>query len=1104
MNSSSIAPLSDSPLDTTIADLRRLTQVSVQSSWRYCDADLDRDTALNLATWDTWEIAPTNAKDYIAWGRGQQIRWLSQVIHIPIDLAGYPLQGLQLRIALLWWAESAQVFVDGTLVQEGDLFDSSTRLLLRSAASPGDTVAIAVRLVSPSHDDGALVKSRCVYESSYPSLSAASNSLSDSLDVLPEPGFIADELAVLQTYCRSFAPDQEAVLTGAIAHLDWPQVHNRPRFDAGLAQLRSALLPLSAWIKQRTIKLTGHAHLDMAWLWTVDETWEAAERTFTSALDLQTDFPELIFCHSTPALYEWMEQHRPDLFQRIVQKIQAGQWEAIGGLWVEPELNLIGGEAIARHLLYGQRYFQEKFGHINRIAWLPDTFGFNWQLPQLLKQGGIDYFVTQKLRWNDTTQFPYDWFRWQAPDGTQLWSLMSAPIGEGIDPVKMAEHACSWETKTGLLEYLWLPGVGDHGGGPTRDMLTLVRRWQTSPFFPTLEFTTVVDYLDQIAQLTPLPCNGPNVDSNPPTRTVDASLPEHQVLDPGDTKALPVQPTVVWDSELYLEFHRGCYTTHGDQKQFNRTCESLLSEAELWSSLATMLTDVDYPRAELETAWKQVLFNQFHDILPGTSIPQVFIDANQAWKAAQQTAIALKRQALTAIAQHLIPEDPPYPGAQAVVVFNPFPWERSPLVYAPTEPDSLESNPADIAWLAEDIPAICCRRFWRDPSLTETQDLSDASIVPESSPLPEPGACFQIENEYLRIVVDPTTGDLSSLWDKTAHREILSGPGNQLQAFRDQGQYWDAWNIDPHYADHPLPPAQLIGIRYGDRGLASIPRLTDSIKVQRQIGSSIFQQTYCLTAGVPYLEIATTVHWVESQVMVKANFPLTLTAEVATYELACGAIQRATLNSPGFHSAQWEVPALGWADLSDEAYGVSILSDYKHGYDAQPSQLRLTLLRSSCWPNPHADRGIHHFTYAIYPHAGSWQAAHTPRYSRALDQSSRPSGQPLDVVLCADSHGSLQPAVTFLDLGSDQLMLMAFKPAEDNPAEFILRCYECHGGPTEISLTSDVGLQLGDRLDLLERPIVVDHPYRIGPWQIATFRVLAQGHSRTNVARNRP
>jgi alpha-mannosidase len=1058
-------------IDATIAQLRRLTQASVQSTWRYCDEDLALAAALNPTTWATWAIAPINAKGHIAWSRGQQVRWLSQSLHIPPDLEGYPLQGLLFRIALTWWAESAQVFIDGQLVQEGDLFDSSTRLLLRSTAIPGETVAIALRLVSPGHDDGALVKSLCLYE---------------SLDGFPEPSFVADELAVIQTYCRTFAPAQWETLTGAIAQLDWQQVQNRPAFDHALAQLRSELLPFAELLKKRTIKLTGHAHLDMAWLWPVDETWDAAERTFTSALNLQADFPELIFGHSTPALYTWLEHHRPELFQRIVQQVQAGKWEAIGGLWVEPELNLIGGESIARHLLYGQRYFQEKFGRINRIAWLPDTFGFNGQLPQLLKQGGIDYFVTQKLRWNDTTQFPHDWFQWQAPDGTQIASLMSAPIGEGIDPVKMAVHACAWEVKTGLPDYLWLPGVGDHGGGPTRDMLNLVRRWQTSPFFPNLEFTTVLDYLEHI-------------DQNPvdlaPTIDLDSSSTD-----------LTANPVPIWQDELYLEFHRGCYTTHGDQKQFNRTCEALLYEAELWSTLATIIAQVDYPKAALEAVWKQVLFNQFHDILPGTSIPAVFIDANQDWMAAVQAAIALKQQALATIAQHLTRSAPPHPDAQDVVIFNPFPWPRSPLVHGYAAPSQSAPAPSAVAWMAADIPAIGYRRFWLDPEPAQNPGLSGVTTVTG----PESEKFFQLENEYLRIQIDPTTGDLSSLWDKTAQREVLSGPGNQLQAFRDQGQYWDAWNIDPNYAAHPLLPAQLMAICQGDRSPESCSGLTSTVSVQRQIGDSIFHQTYRLTTGVPYLEIATTVDWQESQVMVKASFPLALTAEFATYEQACGAIQRATLEQnqtdqsqtdqsqtrrdrTAAQRAQWEVPGLGWADLGDRTYGVSLFSDYKHGYDAQPSQLRLTLLRSPCWPNPQADRGEQHFTYAIYPHRGSWQAAHTPRYSRELSQSSRESGQRLDGVLRTASPkitGSLPPVATLLDLGSDHLMLMAFKPAEDNPAEYILRCYECHGEPAEIQLTSDLGLQLGDRLDLLERPINPAQPTHIGPWQIATFRVV--------------
>ncbi len=386
------------------------------------------------------------------------MRWFCQTITVPSDLHGYPLEGLSLRVALTWWAELAQIFVNGELVQEGDLFDHSTRLLLSDAVKPGDEFTIALRLISPGHDDGALVRSLCLYEapnfnsrvsfSSDDEIPTVSEQKPNSLTA--EPGFIADELAILHLYLQTFAPDQLEDLANAVTQIDWSTLeaqNSKLLFDRSLTTLRDRLLPLSNFIKQRTIKLLGHAHLDMAWLWPISETWEAAERTFESVLKLQRDFPELIFCHSTPALYDWIEQNRPELFQSIQQQVKAGVWEPIGGLWVEPELNLISGESIARHILYGQRYFQEKFGSISPIAWLPDSFGFTWQLPQLLRQGGIDYFVTQKLRWNDTTKFPYEVFQWQAPDGTAIFSLMSAPIGEGIDPVKMATYACEWESK---------------------------------------------------------------------------------------------------------------------------------------------------------------------------------------------------------------------------------------------------------------------------------------------------------------------------------------------------------------------------------------------------------------------------------------------------------------------------------------------------------------------------------------------------------------------------------------------------------------------------------------------------------------------------------
>jgi alpha-mannosidase len=445
---------------------------------------------------------------------------------VPETLQGYPLQNLCLRLSLAWWSEDAQIYVDGNFKQAGDLFDYFTRICLSSRIAPGQTFTLALRLVSPSHDDGALVRSHLIYE-----VPPASDLPS------PEPSFIADELEVLQIYVQALAPEKLADLEAALGQLDWsilkahenqeletkdqeirdlairatiapeslppspsplPLSRIQSLFHQSLAILRQHLLPLSAWIKHHHIHCLGHAHLDLAWLWPVAETWRAAERTFESVLALQNDFPELTYTHSSPALFAWVEQHRPDLFTTIQEKVKAGSWSIDAGLWVEPELNIVSGEAIARQILYGQRYCQEKFGQISPIAWLPDTFGFCAQLPQLLKLGGIKVFATQKLRWNDTTEFPHDLFTWQAPDGSQVLGWTLPPIGTDFDPVAIAQYATQWTTKTQIPHALWLPGIGDHGGGPTRDMLAKAQRWAQSPFFPQVSFTHATDFVTTI------------------------------------------------------------------------------------------------------------------------------------------------------------------------------------------------------------------------------------------------------------------------------------------------------------------------------------------------------------------------------------------------------------------------------------------------------------------------------------------------------------------------------------------------------------------------------------------------------------------------------
>ena len=1047
-------------LEQTITKLRQLTCCQVQQNWRFYPGD--RPFPPNSIAIESWQTAPVNDQGYITWSAGSQVQWLAQKLIVPNSLNGYPLAHLSLRLVLTWWSEDAKIFVNGKLVQEGDLFDSSARVLLTPTAVPQEEILLSLRLVSPGHDIGALMGSQCIYQ--HPSE--------------PEPGFVADELTVLAQYLEAFAPEQLEFLTAGLTAIDWSNLSNREVFHRSLAQLRHQLQPLSQLLKQRCLHLLGHAHLDMAWLWTVEETYEVAQRTFESVLNLQQDFPSLTFCHSTPALYGWLEEHRPQLFQAIQKAVREGRWEIVGPMWVEPELNLVAGESLIRQLLYGQLYCEEKFGHIIDVAWLPDSFGFSWQLPQIFKQAGIEYFVTGKLHWNDTTTFPHGVFWWQSPDGTRLLTLMSPPNVAGVmntNPISMANYAVSWEQTTGLKDAFWLPGVGDHGGGPSRDMLEVQQRWQNSPFFPKMEFTTAKKYLKE------------------------------KIAASSNLESIPV-----WHDELYLELHRGSYTTHADQKFFNRYCEGLLYRAELFSSLVSLLSrkgiyrgapfpilhqtvkgevgqGEDLIKAKIKQAWQKVLFNQFHDILPGTSIREVFVEANKEWQEVITVGEEILELALKAIASQIKLPPAPHPEAKPIVIFNPLSWRRSQVVSVSFSGRTWQvynlagelipsQTGEQLLFLAEDLEAMGYRVFWLCPkrveSVPETQRHRDTER--ERSERNE----FILENEKLRVVVNPNTGDLSSIWDKIEEREVLKGAGNQLQAFRDQAQYWDAWNLDPNYEQHPLPPTELKSIQWLEAG-----PIQNSIRVVRQLNKSEFSQDYILETNSPAVKIVTTVEWRESHVLVKAAFPLNVESDVATYEIPCGAIERPTKPNTAAEKAKWEVSALHWADLSQNEYGVSLLNNCKYGYDSKPNQLRLTLLKSPSWPDPQADRSEkHQFTYSLYPHRGNWKSARTVNHGYELNF-------PLMVVIPEECKGELPPRSELLNLGSDNLILTALKPAEKGEG-WILRCYESRGETVELNLGGDLELEIARSVDLLERPITGKEGKAIGSWEIASFKLI--------------
>ncbi|MEG4940152.1 alpha-mannosidase [Microcoleus sp. F4-D5] len=1185
--SASVSPASNN-ISATVEKLRRLSQVEVQSGWRYCDSD----SAVSSVNICNSPVAELNEKGHIAWPSGKQVLYLGQQFVIPDNLHGYPVVGLRLLLGLTWWAEDAQIFVNGELVGRGDLFDFADRVLLSSSANPGDEFLVILRLVSPGHDSGALVRSICVYEAADsccfdPGFVAAEleilqNSLTRNLDFINSQYLSTETIANNPMFVKGETLKSEIDL--ALGSIDWSAVCDRQKFDRSLSVLRHNLLGyLRAFsedldegtaegaeaaeggrreevsevgensnatsiyigesgeltsIYRGKIYLVGHAHLDLAWLWPVPETWEAAKRTFESVLKLQSEFPDLIFCHSTPALYAWMEEHRPDLFAAIKKQVAAGYWEVVGGMWVEPDLNLISAESMVRQVFYGQRYAKENFGELMRVAWLPDTFGFGWQLPQILRQGGVDYFVTQKLRWNDTTEFPHGVFWWEGLDGTKIFSMMSAPIGEGIESVKMASYAFDWQVKTGLQDALWLPGVGDHGGGPTRDMLEVAKRWKMSPFFPKLEFAKAVDYLSLIeSQFLPAVATTrpesdvPESDNQENLRALEFSnLSAISDANPPISQLKTIPRTLpIWKDELYLEFHRGCYTTRADQKRQNRRCEELLYQAELLSSLATICTGAVYPKSELESAWKQILFNQFHDILPGSAIAQVYTDANLAFAEVDRTCREILLKSLDAISAQISLPNPPQPDAQPILIFNTLNWSRSEVVAVPL-PDSADSawqiydfsrrrlasqivrgdrpqSQSTLLFWANNLPAVGYQVFWlcrqdaqivdnasESPETDKKTELSKLTygIAQKNTPCQEThfaAAQMVLENEFIRATVDGQTGDLSSIWDKVNNREVLNAAGgNQLQAFQDSGQYWDAWNIDPNYEKHQLAAPILKDISWIAQG-----EIRQSLRVVRQIGKSEFCQDYIVEIGSPLLKIKTVADWQENHVLVKAAFGLNVEADLATCEIPGGAIDRTTKPQTPAEKAKWEVPILRWTDISNDGFGVSLLNDCKYGCDLQPNRIRLTLLRGSTWPDEQADVGVSEFTCAVYPHSGNWQDAGTVRRGCELNL-------PLLVKVLpqlGENRNKSLPAVgKFLDLSAENLVLMAFKPSEDDSNVWILRCCESEGKEAVLEFKSDLGLEIVEPVDLLERPANLSEKlpegrgFKIEPWKIANFAVV--------------
>jgi alpha-mannosidase len=655
------------------------------------------------------------------------------------------------------------------------------------------------------------------------------------------------------------------------------------------------------------ISAIGHAHIDLAWLWPLRETIRKGARSFATVLALMERYPDYVFGASQPQLYQWMKDFYPQLYKKIKAKIVEGRWETQGAMWIEPDTNLSGGEALVRQLLYGKRFFREEFGTDPKMLWLPDVFGYTAALPQILKKAGVDYFLTIKLSWNTVNIFPHHTFFWQGIDGTRILAHMppEGTYNSSAAPGAIVAAEKTYADKAVSEHCALLFGIGDGGGGPG------------------------TEHLERLAR----------------EKNLDGLVPV--VQEPMETffQRLSQEATSqykTWTGELYLEKHQGTYTTQARSKRYNRKIELALRELELVATLAHLVTEYHYPTQELDVIWKEVLLYQFHDILPGSSIKRVYDESLVRYQQISEQIEHLSRQAQ----QVLMHQNQ----RSAVTVFNSLSWERrewlrvEDIWYYVTIPsmgyaviDSTESVKAN------------------HPGPVETSTAQQRAKLTAS---PE-----MLENDRLRIQFTPD-GAISSIFDKAHRREVLS-PGtlaNRLALYHDEG---DAWDFPIHYDERPPHYFKLV------EATARIDGPQATVEQQYHFGQSTLRQQIVLLEGSSRIDFVTSIDWREQNKMLRTSFPVAIAASEATSDIQFGSIKRPTHRNTSWDMARYEICAHKWVDLSQGDYGVALLNDSKYGHKILENVLDLNLLRSPGYPDPQADRACHEFTYALYPHAGN-------------------------------------------------------------------------------------------------------------------------------------
>jgi len=859
---------------------------------------------------------------------------------------------------------------------------------------------------------------------------------------------------------------------------------------AALAQLRQWLndnVPTATdSALQPKLLATGHAHLDVAWLWPLWRTRQKVAHTVATALHLMERYPDYHFSMSQPQVYAYLKQDDPALYARLKQRVAEGRFEPVGMMWLETDCNIPSGESLVRQLLFGARFFAEEFGMQNHIVWLPDVFGYSAALPQLMRSCGIDCFVTTKISWNQFNRMPYDTFRWRGIDGSEVLAhfitASDQPVRHPSEPqdytyvgrMTAREVTGTWNHYRQQAinnELLYIYGWGDGGGGPTVEMLEAQQILAALPRLPHVRPGRVDHYFERLyRRIWP-----------------DPRLP-------------------VWVGELYLEYHRGTYTSQGRTKQANRTAELLYREAE-WLNAWAVTLGAENQQAALNAGRQLILLNQFHDILPGSSIAQVYTDSHADYAEVER----IGRQVISSAITHILRRQPslaPTPAdtapANALLVFNSLPWKRRDVAHIALPPDGKSPQPTSadntplptqmIETLAGQRQLLCeisvpAYGFTRTDCRAAD---NNARKVPAGGSTTLTAQPAILANDEIRLELDDR-GEIVSLYDRRYDREIIAPgtTGNQLVAYEDRPLKWDAWDIDPFYLEKPYPVHDILDWRVVETG-----PLRAAIEMTRRIGQSRIRQRICLWHNQQRIDFLTEVDWQERQTLLRTLFPLQINAARATCEIQFGAVERPTHRNTSWDQARFEVCAHRWVDLSEGDYGVALLNDGKYGHSLYHNTLGLSLLKGAIHPDPDADRGVHRFTYSLLPHPGDWRTGQVVRRAYALNVPLRTimTGNSAPLLNGARDQTAPDQRVSFVNTSTDHIVVETIKSAEDGDG-LIVRLYEAHNQRGPVRLVFGKPLAGAIEVDLLERPVgpvdVSGHQVRfdIRPFEVKTLRV---------------